>query len=162
LPLPPQFNSIDVVIDFGGSVGTDAMADVARSVLLWHVLGNGIDHFDLEYFRAKNICVANCPGKNTGIPLAEMAPYVYASTCTWLAHSGTESASRSDVRSDCSEIDGRTLGLVGFGATGRELAQRASAFGMRVIGVDKEKFHPPRSANLGLHRCAALNRWTIC
>jgi phosphoglycerate dehydrogenase-like enzyme len=137
LPMQSQFSSVDVVIDFGGSMGTDAMADVASSVSLWQVLGNGIDHFNLEYFRAKNIRVANCPGENTGIPLAEMAVMFMLQLAR-----GWHTAERN-LRNDVmyapigSEIDGQTLGLVGFGATGRQLAQRASAFGMRVIAVDK-------------------------
>src|SRR5579872_1213274 len=71
-PFEPQFRDVDVVIDSGGSMGTRAMADVASSVKLWQVLGNGIDHFELEYWRAKGILVANCPGELTGVPLAEL------------------------------------------------------------------------------------------
>ena len=34
------------------------------------------------------------------------------------------------------ELEGKTLGIVGLGASGRELARRASAMGMRVLAVD--------------------------
>jgi phosphoglycerate dehydrogenase-like enzyme len=34
------------------------------------------------------------------------------------------------------ELEGKTLGLIGFGASGRALARRAAGFGMHVIGVD--------------------------
>jgi phosphoglycerate dehydrogenase-like enzyme len=139
LPVRTQFSGIDVVIDFGGSMGTDAMADVAGSVSLWQVLGNGIDHFNLEYFRAKNIRVANCPGENTSIPLAEIALMFMLQlargwhSAEWNLHNDVMYGPMG------AEIDGKTLGLVGFGATGRQLAKRANAFGMRVIGVDKRK-----------------------
>jgi glyoxylate reductase len=150
LPLPPQFSGIDVVIDFGGSMGTAAMADVAGSVLLWQVLGNGIDHFDLEYFRAKNIRVANCPGENTGIPLAEMAlMFMLQLARDW--HTAEQNLRHEVMYAPIgSEIDGRTLGLVGFGATGRQLAQRASAFGMRVIAVDKRKVPSAEKRKFGV------------
>src|SRR3954463_15716769 len=71
--LTAQFEGVEVVIDFGGSMGTREMADVASSAKLWQILGTGIDHFDLEYWRQKGIPVANCPGEYTGIPLAESA-----------------------------------------------------------------------------------------
>src|SRR5215471_436314 len=70
LSLSRQFEGIDVVLDHGGSMGTRSMADVATSVKLWQILGTGIDHFDLEYWKKKGIPVANCPGEFSGVPLA--------------------------------------------------------------------------------------------
>jgi phosphoglycerate dehydrogenase-like enzyme len=135
-PLSPQFKEVDVVIDFGGSMGTRPMADVAGSVKLWQVLGNGIDHFDLEYWRAKGISVANCPGELTGVPLAEMAiMFMLQLSRDW--NKGQQNI-RSGVMYDPmgSELEGKTLGLIGFGGTGRQLAKRAQCFGMRIIAVD--------------------------
>lgn len=46
------------------------------------------------------------------------------------------------VRSELKELTGSTMGIVGFGATGRALAKRAFAFDMRIVAVDlypKEK-----------------------
>src|SRR6266705_1956816 len=56
-PLAPQFADVDVVIDHGGSAGTRAMLDAAGSARLWQVLGTGLDHFDLDYWRAKQMPV---------------------------------------------------------------------------------------------------------
>jgi len=61
-PAPPQFKDVDVVIDMGGAVGTHEMVDAATSTRLWQILGTGTDHFDLDYWRSKNMPVANCPG----------------------------------------------------------------------------------------------------
>src|SRR5437016_5936672 len=68
-PVAPQFAGIEAVIDFGGSMGTREMADAARSVKLWQILGIGFDHFELEYWKKCKIPVANCPGQFTGVPL---------------------------------------------------------------------------------------------
>ena len=38
------------------------------------------------------------------------------------------------------ELTGKTLGLIGFGASGRELAKRAWAMGMHIMAVDKQDF----------------------
>jgi phosphoglycerate dehydrogenase-like enzyme len=40
-------------------------------------------------------------------------------------------------------LGGATLGVVGLGAIGREVAKRAGAFGMRVVAVDPQPLNPP-------------------
>src|SRR5947199_10371927 len=72
-PLAPQFAGVDVIIDHGGSPGTREMADLARSVRLWQILGTGLDRFVLEYWRTTKIPVANFPGNFSAVALAEDA-----------------------------------------------------------------------------------------
>lgn len=152
LPLEPQFGDVQVVVDFGGSMGTRAMADVAGSVLLWQVLGNGIDHFDLEYFRSRNIRVANCPGENTAVPLAELAlMFMLQLSRGW--HQAEQNLRKGVMYKPLGcELAGKTLGLVGFGATGRQLSQRAKAFDMRVIALDKRKVSAVEKRRFGVSR----------
>ena len=47
------------------------------------------------------------------------------------------------IRAASWELVEQTMGIVGLGGTGRELAQRASAFGMRIIAVDPEEVEVP-------------------
>jgi phosphoglycerate dehydrogenase-like enzyme len=149
LPLAPQFGDVDVVIDHGGSMGTRPMADAAHSVQLWQLSGNGIDHFELEYWRAKGIQVANCPGELTAAPLAELV------ILFMLQLSRGWHESQKNLRASVSyapmgiELGGRTLGLVGFGATARQVAARASAFGMRTIGIDIRDVSAAEQAEYG-------------
>ncbi len=49
---------------------------------------------------------------------------------------------RVDYRRQEFELDGLTMGIVGFGGTGKAIAQRAAAFGMRCIAVDREPVAP--------------------
>jgi phosphoglycerate dehydrogenase-like enzyme len=49
---------------------------------------------------------------------------------------------RASIRVDQSEIYGLTMGIVGFGGVGRDVARRALAFRMRVIGLDIEDVAP--------------------
>src|SRR5205807_8539709 len=72
-PIGPQFSDVDVVIDSGGSVGTRAMLDAASHVRLWQISGSGFDHFDLDYWKARGVAVANCPGAASAPALAERA-----------------------------------------------------------------------------------------
>jgi D-3-phosphoglycerate dehydrogenase len=136
MPFVSQFRDIDVVIDYGGSMGTRAMADVSSSVKLWQVLGNGIDHFDLEYWRAREISVANCPGELTGAPLAELVLMLMLQLSRGWHRTQENLRNNLMHRPFGSELQGRTLGLLGFGGTGRQVALRARGFGLRVIAID--------------------------
>ncbi|MCS6861407.1 MAG: D-2-hydroxyacid dehydrogenase [Abditibacteriales bacterium] len=46
-------------------------------------------------------------------------------------------------RTDILELDGMTMGILGMGGAGREVAKRAKAFGMHVIAVDPEDIPQP-------------------
>ena len=134
--LEPQFAGMDVVIDLGGSVGTRKMLEAAGSVKLWQILGTGIEHFDLDYWRRKGMAVAYCPGPLSATALAECA-LMYM---LMLARRVPEARANVDAMrwyapAGC-ELVGRTLGLIGFGASARELALRAKAFGMRLEAID--------------------------
>lgn len=149
-PLQPQFDGVDVVIDFGGAMGTRPMADEAQSVKLWQILGTGFDHFDLAYWQKKKIPVANCPGEFTAIPLAECA-ILYM---LLLARQWSQSQHNLQSGSLCvpcgKELSGRYLALVGFGSSARELVRRARAFGMRILAIDIHDISPTEQQEFGL------------
>lgn len=135
-PAGPQFDQIDVVIDHGGLGGTADMIDLAAGVKLWQILATGFDHFDLEYTKARGIPVANCPGQFSAASLSESAMMFVL----MLAHRYRQAAAdfHAGVFAKCdgAEVEGRTLGIIGFGASGQALARRARAFGMKVLAVD--------------------------
>ena len=137
-PVAPQFAHVDVVIDQGGSVGTQAMMDAATSAKLWQILGTGFDHFDLSYIRQKGIAVANCPGQFSSTALAETAMMFIL----MLAHRyvATHQNFLDGVLYEPMgvELTGQTLGIIGFGASGQELAIRAKACGMRIVATDAQ------------------------
>jgi phosphoglycerate dehydrogenase-like enzyme len=49
---------------------------------------------------------------------------------------------RVDYRREEFELEGLTMGIVGFGGTGRAIAKRAAAVGMRCIAVDRDSLSP--------------------
>jgi len=150
-PVSPQFHGVEVVIDMGGSWGTHAMADAAvPSVRLWQLLGTGFDHFDLPYWRGKGIPVANCPGQCSSIPLGECAMmYMLMLSRGW-------SETQANLHRGISylpfgvELAGRSLGLIGFGASAIELARRARAFGMRLSAIDIRDISTQEQQEMGL------------
>ena len=48
------------------------------------------------------------------------------------------------------ELEGRRLGLIGFGASGRELARRARAFGMKLSAIDIRDIAPEEQREFGI------------
>ena len=99
--------------------------------------GTGVDNVDLDAASARGILVLNAPGANS-VSVAEHA-------CALILGLG-----RSIARADASikqgrwdkkelvgvELRGKTLGIVGLGRVGQELASRGRAFGMRVLALD--------------------------
>ncbi len=136
-PIAPQFERVDVVIDHGGSAGTREMADAAAgTVRLWQILGTGFDHFDLEYWQSKNLPVANCPGIFSAVALAECAIMFMLMLARQYPVTQTNLKRGDLYRPVGMELDGLSLGIVGFGASGKELARRAAPFGLKMSAID--------------------------
>ncbi len=151
-PLAPQFEDIDVVIDHGGSVGTREMADLAAAgkVQLWQILGTGFDHFDLDYFKSKGLPVANCPGTFSAVALADCAMMFILMLARryWDALENLKNGVL--YRPVGAELEGLKLGIIGFGASGIELARRARSFGMKNLAIDIRKVGEDEVTEFGL------------
>ena len=101
-------------------------------------LGVGLDNIDVKACKARGVEVIAATGANA-ISVAE-----YAICTTLMLVRGVYSATRSvaagkwprNALSAGHEIAGKTLGIVGFGNTGRRVALLAQGLGMRVIGFD--------------------------
>ena len=134
--MAPQFDGAEVVIDFSGHLVSREMADAASSAKLWHLLVTGFDHFDVQYWRMKNIPVANCPGVFAGLAMAESAiMFMLMLSRQW--HESQASFTREEFYKPLGfELENRVLLQVGFGATARALATKARAFDMRVSAID--------------------------
>jgi len=135
-PLAPQFASVDVVIDHGGSAGTREMLDVAGSAKLWQVLSTGLDHFDLDYWRSKGMPVANCPGPFSATALAECAMMFILMLARRYPVAQANLQQGKLYEPLGRELAGLRLGIIGFGASGIELAKRAKGFGLRLSAID--------------------------
>ena len=136
LELGPQFAGVHVVIDQGGSVGDRPMMDAAVDARLWQILGTGFDHFELDYIRARGIPVANCPGQFSSVALAETA-MLFILLLASHYKSRSENFQRGVLYKPlATELVGAHLAVIGFGASGQELARRAKSFGMKVSAID--------------------------
>lgn len=99
--------------------------------------GVGLDTIDYEYAQSKNIKVMNTPLASSA-SVAELAiGYMFMLARSLYKASASMKAETWDKKSfEGDEIGGKTLGLIGIGNIGKEVAKRANALGMTVIAYD--------------------------
>ncbi len=148
-PLAPQFAGVEVVLDSGGSVGTHPMMDSAVNCRLWQIIGTGLDHVDVAYIRSKGMLAANCPGASSGVALAECAMMMILMLARRFRDADATFRARGFGKPMGRTVSGAVLGIIGFGASGQELARRARSFGMRIIGVDVRQIEPEIVREIG-------------
>ncbi len=121
-------------------------------------LGVGLDNIDVPVCEARGIDVIPATGANA----LSVAEYVLATAMLLLRGSFASTAAVAGGQwprttlSNGREIDGKTLGLIGFGSIGQLTARLARAMGMTVIAFDAmmEQSHPAFASH-GV-RCATL------
>jgi D-3-phosphoglycerate dehydrogenase len=99
--------------------------------------GVGLDNIDVDYARSKGIQVFNT-AEASAVAVAELAFALMLAVPTRLVegHEGMKERRWLKKELKRTELMGKTLGLLGAGNIGTELARRALAFGMRVIAYD--------------------------
>jgi phosphoglycerate dehydrogenase-like enzyme len=149
--LEPQFAGVRVVVDQGGWA-TRAMIDAgaAAGVELWQVMGTGVDHSEVDHILGSGVRLANTPGPFSAVALAEHA--LFLMLCLAKNLRAAEPNLRAGIQNlpVNDELEGKVLGLVGLGASGRKLARRARAFELEVIAVDVVEPPEAELAALGL------------
>lgn len=137
---------------------TSVEMDQGKSLSLIVRAGAGFNTIDVAGASARAISVSNCPGKNA-VAVAELA---------WgliLALDRRIPDQTADLRAGlwnkaeygkARGLAGRTLGIAGFGAIGREVAARGLAFGMKVVAWSAS-LTAERAAEGGVERVATLS-----
>ena len=97
--------------------------------------GAGVDRVDLNAAKAKGIVVTNTPGTNA-VAVCELAFGLMLSLARSIPKLDSSVKNGQWPRNNGTELKGKTLGIVGLGAIGKNLALRAKAFGMNVIAYD--------------------------
>ena len=76
-PFEPQFEGVRVVVDQGGWATKEMIdAGAEAGVVLWQVIGMGLDHSEVDHILARGIRLANTPGQFSAIALAEHALFL--------------------------------------------------------------------------------------
>ena len=97
--------------------------------------GIGLDKIDVEYLTDKGVPLTFCPGVNH-TTVSEQTFALMLALFRKLVKEANHVAKGEWVRVTGNEIMGKTLSIIGLGRIGKEVAIRANAFGMKVIGYD--------------------------
>ena len=111
----------------------------ARRLRYYHSLGAGVDSIITPELIESDVILASEKGE-VGIHLAEHA-FALLLGLTRGVHTALREPDfrlREPIRKEQRELWEQTMGIVGFGGTGRAVARRALGFGMRVVAVDIE------------------------
>jgi D-3-phosphoglycerate dehydrogenase len=105
--------------------------------------GAGIDTIDVAAASDLGVFVSNCPGKNS-IAVAELVLGLLLTCDRRIPDQVAQLRQGKWSKGDFSKargLYGRTLGIVGLGQIGREVAARAQAFGMKVVAWSRSLTH---------------------
>jgi len=133
----------EIIKDYDGLVvrsATKVTKDIIEAAKKLKVIGRagvGLDNVDLEAATKKGIIVMNTPAGNT-ISTAEhtFSMILALSRNIPQANSSTKKGEWKRSKFMGVELYGKTLGVVGFGRIGSEVAKRALSFGMKILAYD--------------------------
>lgn len=97
--------------------------------------GVGVDRVDVAAATRRGIVVANTPGANSAA-VAELAVGLMLALCRHICQANQAIRCGKWPRYAGIGLGGKTIGLVGFGSIGREVASRLEAFGCRLLASD--------------------------
>lgn len=131
--IPP----FEVIVVRSGTKVTVAVIEAARNLKLILRAGVGLDNVDVEAAHKRKIRIENTPHATT----ISVAEHTFALMLGLLRKIPQATASMHRGEWDRKsfqgrELKGKTLGVIGFGRIGQEVAKRAKVFGMEIIAND--------------------------
>ncbi|MFN3966370.1 MAG: phosphoglycerate dehydrogenase [Endomicrobiia bacterium] len=142
-PKPTQEQLAQIISGYDGLLirsevkVTKEVLDSAKNLKLVVRAGTGVDNIDIPTATQKGIVAMNVPGGNT-ISAAEhtMGLILALSRNIPQAYNSLKSGQWKREKFVGTELQGKTLGLIGLGRIGKEVAKRAQSFEMKVIAYD--------------------------
>ncbi len=132
----------DVDIIFGSF--SRPLFDAAKQLKWVQTESAGIDSILFDEFVASAIVLTSAKG-TVGTHLADHTWALLLGLLRGIGRAVRERTweNRMSIRSETWELEGKTLGIIGLGGTGVEVARRAVGFGMEVIAIDPEEVPRP-------------------
>ncbi|AYL99406.1 3-phosphoglycerate dehydrogenase [Mucilaginibacter celer] len=154
--LPEKLKNYDAITVRSATKVRKALIDATPNLKLIGRGGVGVDNIDVDYAKEKGIGVYNTPASSS-LSVAELVFASLFGAVRFLPDSnrkmpvegatnfnGLKKAYAKGV-----ELRGKTLGIVGFGRIGREVAKIAVGVGMDVLAYDLFDFNPELDLVLG-------------
>lgn len=137
-------NEIDVLLVRSATKVRKDIIDACPNLKVIGRGGVGMDNIDVEYARSKGLHVINTPAASSS-SVAELVfahlfggvRYLYAANREMPLEGDSRFKELKKSYSGGSELRGKTLGIIGFGRIGREVAKIALGIGMKVIASDR-------------------------
>ena len=116
---------------------SDTQYEAARKLQIIQTLSAGFDHIDLAKAKKRNVYVANNNGANAESVAEHVLMLILALYRQLLFHhNSVTKGSWTCLKYQNQGLSGKTLGIFGLGNTGKALARRASAFGVKIKYFD--------------------------
>ncbi len=127
----------DGLIVRGRTKVTASVLDVASRLKAIGRAGVGVDNIDLAAAKKHNVTVVNAP-MSTSVAVAELTFGLMLALAREIprADAGMKQGKWLKKELEGVELNGKILGVIGFGRIGVELGKRAAAFGMSVVAYD--------------------------
>lgn len=131
----PQY---DAIVVRSATKVTKEVIDAGKNLKVIARGGVGLDNIDVEYAKSKGIIILNTPGASA-ISVAELAIAHMFAVARFLNISNIEMREGKWPKKEYSkgiELTGKTLGIIGLGNIGKEVAKRALGLQMNVLAYD--------------------------
>ena len=135
--LPDAAKDVDIVVVRSTVVNEETILNCTKLKLIIRA-GSGVNNINIVAANKKGVSVANCPGMNA-VAVAELAIGLMLSLDRCIPENVMDfnkGVWNKDKYSKGKGLKGKTLGLIGVGNIGKEVAKRALAFEMTVYGKD--------------------------
>ncbi|MFC0518403.1 D-2-hydroxyacid dehydrogenase [Mucilaginibacter angelicae] len=154
--LPEKLKNYDAITVRSATKVRKALIDATPNLKLIGRGGVGVDNIDVDYAKEKGIGVYNTPASSS-LSVAELVFASLFGSVRFLPDSnrkmpvdgGTKFNDLKKAYAKGVELRGKTLGIVGFGRIGREVAKIAIGVGMDVLAYDLFDFNPELDIVLG-------------
>jgi D-3-phosphoglycerate dehydrogenase len=135
--LPAALADADALVVRSAVQVDDALMEHAPKLRVIGRAGVGVDNIDAEAATRRGVVVMNTPGANA-VAVAELTIGLMLALARKVpAANASMHAGRWEKKSlQGAELKGKTLGILGLGRIGLEVARRARAFGLEIIGSD--------------------------
>ena len=127
----------DEIIVRGRTKVTAAVFEAGKNLKVVGRAGVGVDNIDLAAAKAHGVTVVNSPLATT-VAVAELTLSLMLSVVREIPRADASMKSGKWLKKEFEgrELFGKTLGVMGFGRIGAAVAERAKAFGMRILAFD--------------------------
>jgi D-3-phosphoglycerate dehydrogenase len=135
--LVPMVGEVVAMVVRSETKVTRKVIEAARQLRVVGRAGVGVDNIDVEAATQRGVVVMNTPGGNT-VSTAELSFAMILSLARKVpqAHDSMTAGKWDRKQFQGTELSGKTLGVLGMGRIGGEVARRALAFGMKVLAYD--------------------------